>query len=155
MYDVNVEDAPARRVAALAHRGAYLEIGNAFEQASTMIGARDLWSQVGKMIGVYLDDPTAVPAADLRSWAGCELVDGVELPAGFECVELRDGPIARLRFQGPYAGINKGYDYLYREWLPNSGRDPGDAPVYELYLNTPFEAAPADLLTDICLPLRA
>lgn len=154
MYEVSVEEAPARRIAALAHRGTYVEIGNAFEQASTMIGSRNLWSQVGSMIGVYLDDPSAVPAAELRSWAGYELVDEAELPKGFERVELPEGPIARLRFQGPYAGINKGYDYLFREWLPNSDRDPGDAPAYEVYLNTPLDVAPADLLTDICLPLR-
>ena len=153
MYDVTVEKAPARRLAALPHRGPYVEIGNAFEQASAMIGARNLWSQVRGMVGVYLDDPSAVPDAELRSWAGFELAGDVDTPEGFEQIDIPGGEAARLRFQGPYAGLSKGYDYLYCDWLPNSGRDPGDAPAYEVYVNTPGDVAPSELLTDIHLPL--
>ena len=153
MFDVVIEDAPSRRIAALPHRGPYIEIGNAFEQASAIIGARNLWGEMREMVGVYLDDPSAIAAAELRAWAGFELADGAELPEGFEQVDLPGGPVARLRFRGPYAGLSKGYDYLYSDWLPNSGRDPGNAPVYEVYVNTPATVAPGDLLTDIHLPL--
>lgn len=155
MFDVVIEEAPARRLAAIAHRGPYIEIGKAFEAASAIIGARRLWDQVRGMVGVYYDDPSAVAPDDLRSCAGFELASGVACPDGMERVDLPAGPVARLRFTGPYAGLQRGYDYLYGDWLPASGRDPGDAPAFELYRNTPRDVPPAGLITDICLPLKA
>jgi AraC family transcriptional regulator len=154
MFDVVTETAPARRLAAIAHRGPYIEVGRAFETAGAMIGARNLWPQTRGMAAVYLDDPSAVEPQDLRAFAGFELIEGAALPDGFEEIAIPGGPVARLRFRGPYAGLHKGYDHLYCTWLPNSGRDPGDAPAYEVYVNTPGDVAPADLLTDICLPLK-
>ena len=74
-------------------------------------------------------------------------------PEGMEVVDLPAGDVARLRFKGPYAGLQRGYDHLYGMWLPKSGREPGDAPVFEIYHNTPRDVPPADLITDICLPL--
>ncbi len=38
----------------------------------------------------------------------------------------------------------------YREWLPESGEELRDFPLYFHYLNLPLETAEADLLTDIC-----
>jgi AraC family transcriptional regulator len=154
MYEVTVETTPARRLAALPHRGPYIEIGTAFERAGAIIGARNLWGKVRGMVGVYLSDPSRIPPAELQSFAGYELVEGAAVPEDLEPVDIPDGPIARLRFRGPYAGLHRGYDYLYCNWLPNSGRDPGDAPAFEVYVNTPGDTAPADLLTDICLPLK-
>lgn len=89
-----------------------------------MLGARNLWDQVHGMVGVYLDDPSSVPACGLRSLAGFELVEGAAMPDGFQRVDIPAGPVARLRFRGPYAGLAKGHDYLYCDWLPQPGRDP-------------------------------
>jgi AraC family transcriptional regulator len=46
------------------------------------------------------------------------------------------------------------YDWLYGQWLPQSGRLPADAPCVEEYLNNPRTTAPTELLSDIYLPLR-
>ena len=40
-------------------------------------------------------------------------------------------------------------------WLPNSGYEAADAPIFEAYLNSPPETPPNDLVTDIHLPLEA
>jgi AraC family transcriptional regulator len=40
-------------------------------------------------------------------------------------------------------------------WLPQSGYEPNDDPILETYLNNPQHVAPADLMTDIHLPLKA
>jgi len=62
---------------------------------------------------------------------------------------------AVLRHRGPYATMRSAYQWLYGHWLVQSGREAADAPVFEEYLNNPRDTAPADLLTDICLPLAA
>ena len=46
------------------------------------------------------------------------------------------------------------YEWLYGEWLVPSGREVGDAPWFEEYLNSPRDTAPTELLTEIYLPLR-
>jgi AraC family transcriptional regulator len=60
-----------------------------------------------------------------------------------------------LRFRGPYATMRAAYQWLYGEWLVQSGAQPADAPVFEEYLNSPRDTAPNDLLTDIHLPLAS
>lgn len=154
MFDVEIEDHPARRICGVPHRGPYIEVGSAFEAASAIIGARDLFAEVRSMVGLYYDDPAAVSPPDLRSFAGFELTGETPCPEGMEEVAMPAGPVARLRFRGPYAGLQSGYDHLYGAWLPGSGRDPADAPAFELYHNTPRDVPPAELVTDICVPLR-
>ena len=76
------------------------------------------------------------------------------IPEGTVELTLAGGRHAVLHYRGPYAGLMAGYTQLYGTWLPTSGQEPRDAPPFELYLNSPMETAPADLLTDICVPLR-
>ncbi|MEZ5778684.1 MAG: AraC family transcriptional regulator [Paracoccaceae bacterium] len=154
MKDVTIQVAPARRLAAMPHRGAYVEIGRAFEKLSAVIGARNLWGKTREMIGVYYDDPSQTPVDKLRSHAAVVLEKGVAVPDGLEEITLPAGPVGVLRFRGPYSGLFKAYDHLYCDWLPESGRDLRDAPAFEVYQNTPADTAPEDLLTDVCLPVK-
>ncbi len=59
-----------------------------------------------------------------------------------------------LRHKGPYSDMKAAYDWLFGEWLVQSGREVADAPVPEDYLNNPRDVPPTELLTDICLPLK-
>lgn len=149
MYDVTLRPEPARRLAALAHRGPYMEIGKTFEKLGTIVAARGLWGQAQGLLGVYYDDPAAIAAKDLRSHAGIALPDGVAVPEGLEEIHLPAGRVAALRFRGHYSGIKAGYDYLFGPWLAQSGETPRHAPAMEIYLNTPMDTAPENLLTDI------
>lgn len=152
MFDVEIREMPDRRIAAARHTGSYQEISHAFERVSMIIGARNLWLRIGAMVGVYYDDPNAVAQQDLRSAAGFEFEGPV--PDDLEEIEIPAGRFAVLRHKGPYAGLPSAYDYLYGQWLPNSGEEPRDAPANEIYVNTPADTAQPDLLTDICLPIR-
>jgi AraC family transcriptional regulator len=106
------------------------------------------------MIGIYYDDPDATPQKDLRSHAGVVLTPDVALPEGLEEVNLAAGRYACLRFRGHYSGAKAAYDYLFGPWLAQSGVELRDAPAMEIYLNTPADTAPDDLLTDICMPIE-
>ncbi len=152
MYAVEIRQDPARRLAAMPHKGAYTEIGRAFEKGGAVLAARKLMGACGGMVGVYYDDPAAVAVADLRSHAGFEIGSGPIDPP-LELVNLPAGRNAVLRFKGSYSGLPAAYEQLYRNWLPGSGETPADSPVFEVYLNTPMDTAPEELLTEICLPL--
>ncbi len=67
---------------------------------------------------------------------------------------LRGRLYAQLRYVGSYADMKSAYWWLLGAWLPQSGHEPDDAPVFEAYLNSPRQVAPTELVTDIHLPLR-
>lgn len=153
MYPVITRTDPARRLAAVPHKGPYIEIGRAFEKLGSTVAARGLYGRFGKMVGVYYCSPADMKPADLRSHAGLEAPEDLPVAAPLEEVRLPAGRHAVLTFKGPYAGLAAGYDQLFGIWLPSSGETPADSPVFEVYLNTPMDTAPEDLLTEICLPL--
>ncbi|MQQ10450.1 helix-turn-helix domain-containing protein [Epibacterium sp. SM1979] len=155
MYDVTLETLPDRRLAGLDHRGDYMAIGETFEKLNVLASSRNLWPKVQGMLGIYYDDPDATPAQDLRSFAALEIAADADVAEPMERASISGGATAVLLFKGPYAGLHDAYKYLYGVWLPQSGREARDAPCYEVYLNSPSDTAPEELLTQICLPLAA
>ena len=155
MYAVDIRDLPAHRMAGLRHNGPYIEIGNTFEKLNIRAGALGLIGAETLFVGVYYDDPGTVAAKDLRSDACISVSGGF---AGFEDLRVFDlagGRHAVLRFQGPYAELEKPYNWLYRDWLPKSGEIAADRPGFEIYVNDCRVLPPSEWLTDICLPLAA
>ncbi|WP_232316546.1 AraC family transcriptional regulator [Candidatus Burkholderia verschuerenii] len=106
---------------------------------------------------MYFDDPSAVAEDELRSMACAELFepDAVQFEAPVSRFEIEGGEFAVLTHVGPYAQLCFAYQWLYGEWLPASGRETGDAPVFEVYLNNPRDTAPGELVTEIWLPVRS
>jgi AraC family transcriptional regulator len=154
MYDVTLTQVPAMPLIAVDHRGSYMSIGKSFDLLFTTLAARNLIKPDLRMIGVYLDDPTSVPEAELRSQAGVALDDpkGDDAPLVTTCI--RDGAYAILKYKGPYGDMRAAYDWLFGQWLPSSGREAADAPIFEEYLNSPRDTPPTELRTDIYLPLK-
>ncbi len=153
MHPVITRNEPARRVAALPHKGDYAKIGKSFEAFGALCESRQLWPHVGPMLALYLDSPEDVPQDQLRSFAGAEF-RGADIPDGMEEWQIPGGKTAVLTYKGPYSGIHAAYHSLFGNWLPQSGEEPADQPCYEIYLNNPRETPPEELLTEICLPLR-
>jgi len=154
MYEVKVEDAPEQRLAAMAHVGAYNGVSKSYEKVAAVFTIRDLWKHARGMVGIYYDDPSTVPEAELRSHAAVELADDVVVPDPLEEVLIRGDESAVLVMQGAYTGLQEAYEWLYGQWLPQSGRMPADQPSYEVYLNSPMDTAPANLLTQIYVPIQ-
>lgn len=153
MYDVSIQDQPARRLAVIHHQGDYMGIGKKFEQVGTTVMARGLGPQVGAMIGLYFDDPQNVPPEELRSVAGMEMAEDAPIDAPLEEMRIVGGKHAVLKYTGPYTGLAAAYQYLFGDWLARSGEMPREAPPFELYVNNPMDTAPEDLVTLIGVPL--
>ena len=154
MHNVEIKSLPKENLAVLRHTGPYMEIGKAFETLVGILVSRDLIGQSGAMKGLYYSDPTQVPEDELQSAAGVTVSDEFPIEAPLERIETRDGDYAVLHYKGPYTDMKWAYEWLYGEWLTQSGREPANAPCMEIYLNNPRDTAPSDLLTDICLPLK-
>lgn len=153
-YAVEVRHVPAVRLAGIDHRGSYMLVGKAFEAAFARLCAQGLATPASRWLAVYFDDPFAVPEAQLCSRAGLSLPEGTgPVQPPLVAFELGGCTCAVLRHRGPYATMRAAYQWLYAHWLVPAGREAADAPVFEEYLNNPRDTAPADLLTDIFLPL--
>lgn len=150
-YDVRIVDLPTMEAATEDHTGSFMNIGLAFDRLFGRLGSAGLLEPGVRMFGLYLDDPSAVPDQRLRSQAGAVLPNPP--PPGVPSVGLRAGPYAVLRHRGPYADMRGAYQWLFGVWFPQSGRDPADAPVLEEYLNSPRDTQPAELLSDLYVPL--
>ena len=150
-YDVRIVTLPPMVVATEEHSGSYMNIGMAFDRLFGRLGVVGLLGPGTRMLGIYVDDPSAVAEAALRSKAGAVL--GVPLPSDTEQMTTRAGDYAVLRHKGPYGDMRAAYGWLFGTWLPQSGREAADAPVLEEYLNSPRDTVPAELLSNLYLPL--
>jgi AraC family transcriptional regulator len=153
MYRVEIAERPASRVIGIEHRGAYNKIGGAFERLGAAVTEAGLWPEVIEVLGLYPDDPSRVPEAELRSLAGIAVGEGVAAPRGFAEERLAAGRYAVLHHRGPYEGLPAAWGWLRAEWLPKSGATPRAGVACEVYRNAPGEVPPEELLTDVCLPV--
>jgi AraC family transcriptional regulator len=133
-----------------------MNIGNAFEKLFGWLGVRGLIGPELRSVGIYYSDPDAVAESELQSAACVALpkMNDIELDKSIERKILAGGEYAVLRHKGPYSNMRSAYQWLYGEWLANSGREVADQPAFEDYLNNPREVAPTELLTDIYMPLK-
>jgi AraC family transcriptional regulator len=152
-FPVEIVTLPPTRCAAAAHVGSYLQIDKAMTRLFSELGNRQLLKPGQEMRAAFLDDPDLVAVDQLRSTACTPIADEMIVPSALETMTLRGGDYARLSYRGPYADMKDAYRWLLGVWLPSSGHESDDAPVFETYRNSPMEVAPNDLLTDIHLPL--
>ena len=160
-FAVHLTHIDAFGVLGVPHKGPYMEISKSFTTLYGWLAARDISGHGLRCVGIYFDDPFSVAETALRSLA-CVVPDAAsrrlfsQLPTAppLQHTTVAGGRYAVLRYQGPYASMHAAYQWLFGHWLPNSGEQAADSPVFEDYLNSPLDTAPADLLTDIYMPLR-
>jgi AraC family transcriptional regulator len=152
---VTIDRLPPTRVAYLRHVGPYSACGPVWARLCTWMGKEGYLGPGCRLLGVCYDDPDVVPPSRIR-YDACVTVDRAFQPAaGLRVQTLAGGDYARATHFGPYEQLGKTYARLLGRWLPRSGRYARDLPCFEAYLNDPDSTAPADLITDIYLPLAS
>jgi AraC family transcriptional regulator len=154
MYEVAIVDLAPLRVAAIQHYGDYQLMSKAFEKLAAAAATQGLLTDGTRTLGIYHDDPKAVPKAELRATACMTVPDDWAPSAEFEEARIEGGRYARIVHTGPYTELEKPYDWLYRAWLPESGEEPRDLPCIEEYLNDPRQVSAKDLKTAVMMPLE-
>ncbi len=154
MREVTIVACEPVHVLALHHQGDYMRIGGTFERLCTWAGGRGLLDGNARTYGIYYDDPASKPAAELTSDACVSVAKGFKAEAPFTVTQTPGGRCAQLIHTGPYSELHHAYTWLYNEWLPKSGEEPGDQPPFEEYLNDPRSVPPTQLQTAIRIPLR-
>ncbi len=153
MYEVEIKQEASFPVASVDHKGAYQEVGNAFERLLAQAGAAGLLGPGMRTFGMYYDDPKSVPEKELRSKACLRVSPEWKAQGELASDQVEGGRYAEIIHVGPYAELHKSYDWLVGQWLPGSGEELADRPCVEEYLNDPRTVPPAELQTRIWLPL--
>lgn len=154
MREVTIQNCKPLRVVALRHHGDYMQIGGTFERLAIWAAGKGLVEQHARSFGIYYDDPASKPAAELRADACLTVPDNFKPDAPYTLTQTPGGRCAQMIHTGPYAELHHAYNWLYHEWLPTSGEEPGDQPPFEEYLNDYRTVPPEKLQTAIRIPLR-
>ncbi|NRB43010.1 MAG: AraC family transcriptional regulator [Pseudomonadales bacterium] len=157
MFEVEIINTPSIQLIGYEHAGDYMAIGNAFAKLELYATSKGLLNENSRSIGLYYHDPKTVAEALLRAHACISVEDEAykvqpdeDNPPEALCIP--EGRCATVLFKGSYAELEQPYDWLFGQWLPQSGHEAADFPVFEEYLNDPRTTPPAELLTRIhCL----
>jgi AraC family transcriptional regulator len=152
---VRLERLPAIRAAFMRHVGPYTQVGPTFERLLSWAGSRGLPADPdAPTFGLTWDDPDVTAPERLRYDACVPVPEsiGAEGEVGIHLVPARE--YAAVTYRGPYEGLDEVYRWLCGAWPPRSGREVSAAPCLEFYRNDPRLTPPAELLTDVFLPLE-
>jgi AraC family transcriptional regulator len=105
--------------------------------------------------GIVYHDPNNTPPDAFRFDLCGSVTDPVPAnPQGIITKTIPGGRCAVLRHAGSRDRIGESVYYLYGVWLPESGEELRDFPVYFHYLNLDHDTPEHEHLTDIYLPLK-
>lgn len=158
--DVKIITVEPIKVAVLEHVGDPLRMNKTVESFIEWRIASGLSDYtIQGTYGVPYSDPLTTPGEDFRFDVCGELStkanDHVPAnPQGVICKTLPGGRCAVVRHVGAYDRISDSVYYLYRQWLPQSGEELRDFPVYFRYLQLDQQLPEHELQTDVLLPLK-
>jgi AraC family transcriptional regulator len=107
-----------------------------------------------EFIGVSYDDPAITAEEKLRYDACITITKDIQPEGELGVLTVAGGNYAVFLHKGPYESLYQTYQSAYGGWLPTSGKKLRDAPCFEKYLNDCSKTAPADLLTEIYIPIE-
>lgn len=153
---VQIVDFPETRVAALEHRG---QVGHLNNTLQSFIDWRKQTGlspvQSSRTFGIPYGNPDTTPPDDFR-FDICGEVNALvpSNPQGVRELVIPAGRCAVVRHSGSTDCIGETIYPLYRDWLPSSGEELRDFPIFFHYLSV-FPETPQDAWqTDIYLPLK-
>jgi AraC family transcriptional regulator len=155
LVKVDIVNFASTRLAVKEHRGPV-------ETLNAAVGEFIAWRKEtglspkdsSRTFGIVHDNPDTTEPALFRFDIAGEIREPLVTHSG-GIVEktLPGGRCARVRHLGSHARISESIYPLYRDWLPASGEELRDYPLFFHYVNLLPETAEAELITDIYLPL--
>jgi AraC family transcriptional regulator len=154
--DVKVIDFEETLIAVLEHQGAPQLINDSvkvFIDWRKRSGLSPV--ATSRTFGLAYHDPETTDAADFR-FDICGEIDAPvpENPQGIINKQIPAGRCAVVRHHGSTDRVAESAHYLYREWLPESGEELRDFPLFFHYVKRVPETPEHEQVTDVYLPLR-
>lgn len=153
--DVSIIEFPETRVAVLEHRGSPALVNESAQQFIAWRKATGLSPvATSESIGLAWDDPATTPPEQFRfDLCGSVSEQIPENDFGIINGIIPAGRCAVVRHMGSHDRLGEPAYFLYREWLPESGEELRDFPLFFHYRNLIQDTPEHELVTDVCLPL--
>ena len=154
--DVTIRDLPPITVAILEHRGDREGLGDTIQRFIAWRKAAGLSPETSATYNIFRSERTPANPADYSM----DLCVSTDLPIAADDPVMKGGTIpggrcAVLRYPGNTHNLEPAALYLYREWLPASGEEAGDFPIYcRRQLIPGPDAQVDDALLELYLPLK-
>jgi AraC family transcriptional regulator len=152
----DIIDFAATRIAVLQHRGAPATLMQSVTRfVAWRRACQDSPVATCRTFGISYDDPNTTPPEAYR-FDICGELAGPLQPNDAGIVEklIPAGRCAKVRHVGSTDALGKTLRVLYGEWLPQSGEQPGDFPLFFHYVARMPTVPEHEQLTDVYLPLR-
>jgi AraC family transcriptional regulator len=153
--DVRVARLSEISVVMIRHRGPYEELNSEFDRLWQWVDSHNV--PATRTIGIYYDNPDFVSPSDLRS-AAC-----VEVPATFtigdhgglpiQLGKIAGGDYAITSFTGPYEALAPVWTNFTTYIERTLRRTIHDIPAFEVYVNDAATTPPAQLITELYMPV--
>ncbi|MGV8004801.1 AraC family transcriptional regulator [Photorhabdus temperata subsp. temperata] len=155
--NVEIVNFPETRIAVLTHYGQPELVNNTaakFIEWRKTTGLSPV--SHSRTYGIAPHDPATTKAEEFRFDICGTVVEPIQEGNRFGVVNgiIPGGRCAVVRHHGSHESLSESARYLYRTWLPASGEDLRDFPLYFHYFNFVHDVAVHELLTDIYLPLK-
>lgn len=154
--DVTIRDVPPTPVAVLEHRGDRAMLGDTFQRFRAWRKTAGLSPETNPTFMVFRSErEPAVPAE-----YSMDICVGTDQPIEPDDVPIKAGVIpggrcAVLRYPGNTNNLEPAALYLYRDWLPASGEEARDFPMYSRRRLALIPEVPAhEVVVEVFLPLK-
>jgi len=154
--DVTIRDVPPTPVAVMRHRGDRATLDATFERFRAWRKAAGLSPVTSPTFTVFRSERTPANPADYAM----DLCIGTDQPiapddATMEAGVIPGGRCAVLRYPGNTQNLEPAALFLYRDWLPASGEEARDFPIYCRRQLCLIPEAPAhEVVVELFLPLK-
>jgi AraC family transcriptional regulator len=153
--DVRIVETKAVRVAVLEHRGDPAKIGDSIRCFIAWRKAAGLAPRNSATFNILYDNPDSTPPENFRLDL-CVATDRAVAPndAGILAKVIPGGRCAVLRHVGSEESFADAALYLYAGWLPGSGEELRDFPLYCQRISFLPDVPEHEAVTDLFLPLK-
>lgn len=153
--DITIREMPAISVAVMEHRGDPATIGATIQRFIAWRKANGLTPRNSPTFNVFHSDPETSAPDDYR----IDLCVGTDRLFEQDAQAVVNGTIpagrcAVLQVTGSSDNLAAAALYLYGDWLPHSGEEARDFPLYCQRLSLFPDVAEHEAVTELYLPLR-
>jgi len=151
---VEVIERKPTQIAYLRHVGPYGEPIGAFWQTRVYP-----WMVTHGLVGqprygISHDDPNVTAPEQCRYDAGCEIPAHLLVGADAHRTTIPGGKYAALNFKGVVAEFEPAWEALLRDWLPSSGLQLDNRPMFEYYpIDSSYDPSTGVLECKLCVPV--
>lgn len=154
--NVDITTRTVTKIAVFEHLGAANTLNNSIQKFIAWRKAtQESPVATSETFGIPYNDPNTVPAAQFHFDICGSIVKEVQPNTdGVITKSIPGGRFAKIRHLGSHQLMDDKIYQFYREWLPTSGENLRDFPLFFHYINLFPEVSESELITDIYFALK-